>query len=86
MDLWLSTSNLDTWAHGQSTIHGAPEFILSSLKLYPNSGSIEPFVILGDGEVRMDRELARRICQDMVRVSQTHFQLNIELPPRLRGT
>ena len=59
MDLWLSTSNLDTWAHGQSTIHGAPEFILSSLKLYTNSGSIEPFVMLGDGE-----EKRRESCSD----------------------
>ena len=69
MDLWLSTSNLDTWAHGQSLIHGAPEFVLSTLNLNLSSGSIEPFVILGDGEVRMDSDLARRICHDMVRVS-----------------
>ena len=74
MDLWLSTSNLDTWAHGQSFIHGAPEFVLSTLNLNHSSGSIEPFVILGDGEVRMDRELARRICQESTSVLTSLLQ------------
>ena len=78
MDLWLSTSTLDTWAHGQSFIHGAPEFVLSTLNLNSNQGSIEPFVILGDGEVKMDAELARRICHDMVRGSMARFQPMLE--------
>ena len=67
MDLWLSTSTLDTWAHGQSMIHGAPEFILSKLNLnFFGPASHSNFVNLGVGEAKMEADLSQRICQDMV--------------------
>ena len=67
MDLWLSTSTLDTWVHGQSMIHGAPEVILSDLNIdYNFNGDMSPLVTLRDGEAKMEMDLAQRICQDMV--------------------
>ena len=69
MDLWLGTSTLDTWAHGQSMIHGAAGFTLSEFSMDSNfRGDMSPLVILRDGEAKMEADLSQRICQDMVHV------------------
>ena len=74
MDLWLSTSTLDTWAHGQSLIPGSKEFILSDLNMQSNfHGEISPLVTLRDGEAMMETALSQRICQDMVISLPTNF-------------
>ena len=67
MDLWLSTSTLDTWVHGQSMIHGTPEFTLSTLNVnFLGPVSSDRYINLWDGEAMMEADLSQRICQDMV--------------------